>query len=663
MNRLGAETSPYLRQHAGDPVDWYPWGDEALARAKELDVPLFISIGYSSCHWCHVMGHESFADPATAGLMNGHFVSVKVDREERPDLDAIYMEAVQAVTGRGGWPMSVFATPDGLPFLAGTYFPDRPRLGMPSFSQVLDAVIEAWGSRRHDVVTQARTLSEAVKSRLGKSRTAGTVAAPGRADELSSRAVEGLKSIFDPIDGGFGTAPKFPQPLLLDLLLRDHVRTGAAATLLMVEQTLEAMASGGIYDQLGGGFSRYSVDRHWSVPHFEKMLYDQALIARVYLHAWQLDGDPRFLQVLDETLRYVLRELRDPGGGLYSAEDADSEGEEGRYYLWSAEELDAVLGPSLAKAAADWYGVTPRGNFEGRTVLHLARRGELRRPSEIEAARAKLLVARSGRVRPGLDDKVVTEWNAMACSTLLEAAAATGRKDWAEAAETTAVFLLEHLRREDGRVLRSWCRGQASLPGYAADYAWLVDCCTRLGELTGEASWTVQAVTIARELLRLFADDEGNLYTTGSDAERLLVRPRELHDGVTPAARSVAAVALYRLGALAGDAELTSAADGIVAAAADELEAAPLSLGELVLATALAEEGPVEVVVAGQREDLVRGAQGRFLPGAVLAWSSGPLLAGREDGFAYVCRRGSCLAPAASLDDLLAALDAAFVSP
>ena len=373
VNRLGSQTSPYLRQHAGDPVDWYPWGDEALASAKELDRPLFISIGYSSCHWCHVMGHESFADAGAAEVMNRHFVSVKVDREERPDLDAVYMEAVQAATGRGGWPMSVFATPDGLPFLAGTYFPDRARHGLPSFRQVLEAVIEAWDARRHDVVGQARTLAAAVAGRLEPPEPMSGGQETRSAEVLCGEAAERLSSVFDPRDGGFGSAPKFPQPLLLDLLLRDHLRNGAGVSLDIVERTLEAMASGGIYDHLGGGFARYSVDPHWDVPHFEKMLYDQALIARVYLHAWQLDGDPRWLQVLTETLSYVLGDLRDPGGGLYAAEDADSEGEEGRYYVWSAEELTELLGPTLGAEAAEWYGVTEEGNFEGRTVLHRAR--------------------------------------------------------------------------------------------------------------------------------------------------------------------------------------------------------------------------------------------------------------------------------------------------
>ena len=680
MNRLGSQTSPYLRQHAGDPVDWYPWGDEALASAKELDRPLFISIGYSSCHWCHVMGHESFADAATAEVMNRHFVSVKVDREERPDLDAVYMEAVQAATGRGGWPMSVFATPDGLPFLAGTYFPDRARHGLPSFRQVLEAVIEAWDARRHDVVGQARTLAAAVAGRLEPPEPSAGGQETRSAEVLCGQAAERLSSVFDPRDGGFGSAPKFPQPLLLDLLLRDHLRNGAGVSLDIVERTLEAMASGGIYDHLGGGFARYSVDPHWDVPHFEKMLYDQALIARVYLHAWQLDGDPRWLQVLTETLSYVLGDLRDPGGGLYAAEDADSEGEEGRYYVWSAEELTVLLGPALGAEAAEWYGVTAEGNFEGRTVLHRARRGDLLRPPEIETARSELLAARGGRVRPGLDDKIITEWNAMMCSTLAEAAAATGRDDWAKAAAEIGAFLLEHLRRADGRVLRSWCRGRAGALGYAADYAWLVDCCTRLAELSGNPRWTMEAVTIARQLLELFTDDErGGLYTTGSDAAPLVVRPREVQDGVTPSAGSVAAIALARLGALAGEDQLSAAAERIVGSVKAGLAALPSAFPELLLAAELVENGPVEIVVTGDRADLVHAARRRFVPGAVLAWRSpaigvpagdstvapfeSPLLTDREEGFAYICRRGACLAPVDDADDLLSALDAAVASP
>jgi uncharacterized protein len=680
VNHLGNETSPYLRQHANDPVDWYPWGDEALASAKELGRPLFLSIGYSACHWCHVMGHESFADPAIAEVMNQHFVSVKVDREERPDVDAVYMEAVQAATGRGGWPMSVFATPDGLPFLAGTYFPDRARHGMPAFRQVLEAVIEAWDSRRDELAEQGRSLADVVANRLGPPAPPSIEQVVPRADLLQKEAAERLASIFDAGDGGFGSAPKFPQPLLLDLLLRVHVRDGDGTSLEIVERTLEAMASGGIYDQLGGGFARYSVDEHWDVPHFEKMLYDQALIARVYLHAWQVSRDPRWLQVLDETLSYVLRELRDPAGGLYSAEDADSEGEEGRYYVWTHEEMTEVLGAELANEAAAWYGVVPGGNFEGRTVLHRARRGDLLRPSRIETARLQLLAARATRVHPGLDDKIITEWNAMMCSTLVEAAAATGRADWAEAADRIATFLLDHLRRADGRVLRSWCRGRASLLGYAADYAWLVDCLTRLGELTGDPRWTAESVGVARQLLALFADDEGGgLFTNGDDVPPLVVRPRDNYDGVTPAAGSVAAIALARLGALVGDAELEQAANRIVEAAGAAPASAPSAFPELLLGAALLEHGPVEIVVTGDRADLLQAARRRFLPGAVLAWRSpksaaiavdgevpepaSPLLEGRADGFAYVCRRGACLAPVDNVDDLLAALDDAIGAP
>jgi hypothetical protein len=410
------------------------------------------------------------------------------------------------------------------------------------------------------------------------------------------------------------------------------------------------------------------------------MLYDQALIARVYLHAWQLDGDPRWLQVLTETLSYVLGDLRDPGGGLYAAEDADSEGEEGRYYVWSAEELTVLLGPALGAEAAEWYGVTAEGNFEGRTVLHRARRGDLLRPPEIETARSELLAARGGRVRPGLDDKIITEWNAMMCSTLAEAAAATGRDDWAKAAAEIGAFLLEHLRRADGRVLRSWCQGRAGALGYAADYAWLVDCCTRLAELSGNPRWTMEAVTIARQLLELFTDDErGGLYTTGSDAAPLVVRPREVQDGVTPSAGSVAAIALARLGALAGEDQLSAAAERIVGSVKAGLAALPSAFPELLLAVELVENGPVEIVVTGDRADLVHAARRRFVPGAVLAWRSpaigvpagdstvapfeSPLLTDREEGFAYICRRGACLAPVDDADDLLSALDAAVASP
>jgi uncharacterized protein YyaL (SSP411 family) len=659
--------SLYLLQHADDPVDWYLWGDDALDRARELDRPLFLSIGYSSCHWCHVMGHESFADPQIAAIMNEHFVSVKVDREERPDVDAVYMEAVQAATGRGGWPMSVFATPDGLPFLAGTYFPDRTRHGMPSFHSVLTAVSEAWTERRAEILDQAKALAGAVAARLDPPAAPVELpeGLPERSDVLLAAAAERLRTTFDPANGGFGSAPKFPQPLLLELLMRAHVRGASSAggssalpaALQVVETTLEAMASGGIYDHLGGGFARYSVDQAWAVPHFEKMLYDQALVGRAYLHAWQLTGDDRWRQVLGETIEYVLRDLRDPAGGLYSAEDADSGGEEGRFYIWTSSELADILGPHGAKEAAEWYGVSDAGNFEhGATVLHRSRRGDLARPAAIEAARRTLFEARSERVRPGLDDKVLTEWNAMMCSLLAEAAGATGEERWREAAIAVAEFLLREVRRPDGRVLRSWCRGSASLPGYAADYAWLVDCCTRLGELTGEARWTDEAIVLAHSMLQLFADDDrGGLYTTGHDAPPLVVRPRDLYDGVTPAAGSIAAVALTRLGTLTGDAELVEAATRIVAVVETTVSMAPSAFPELLLAMDLLEHGPVEIAVTGDRSDLVDAARRVYVPGAVLAWGSAgaTLLEGRKAGLGYVCRRGACLAPVDTVAGLL----------
>ena len=467
-NRLAHETSPYLRQHRFDPVDWYPWGEEALQRARKLDRPLFLSIGYSTCHWCHVMAHESFSDEATAAQMNATVVAVKVDREERPDVDSVYMEAVLAANGHGGWPMSVFATPDGRPFFAGTYFPDAPRQSTPSFRQVLTAIADVWVNRRSDVEAQAAALLEVVAGRLqppiplidGDEARVGDVTRSRSVDRrLVKFALESacsrLAEIADPEHGGFGSAPKFPQPLLLDLLLRAEVGgirpERGPGPLEIVLRTLEAMDSGGIYDQVGGGFSRYSVDRTWLVPHFEKMLYDQALLARVHLHAWQLTGDTRWRRVLDETLSYVLTRLAHPSGALCSAEDADSEGEEGLYYLWTEDEFAEVVGEDLAPAATAWYGVTGAGNFEGRNILVRSERGDLLRPPEIELARERLARRREQRRRPGLDDKVLTEWNAMACAVLAESAAATDDKGYVAAAERIASVLLDARSRNIGR--------------------------------------------------------------------------------------------------------------------------------------------------------------------------------------------------------------------
>jgi uncharacterized protein len=655
MNRLAAETSPYLRQHADNPVDWYAWGDEAFAAARAADRPILLSVGYSACHWCHVMAHESFEDPEVAALMNDLFVNVKVDREERPDVDAVYMEAVQATTGQGGWPMTVFLTPDGRPFFGGTYFPKETRHGMISFPDLCRRVDELWRTRRSDVDQQAGQLTGA----LG--RTA--LLEPGDdlpgADTLAA-AERQLVDQHDPAGGGFGGAPKFPQAMSLDLLVRLLARGGAGgapadAVRAVVETSLDAMASGGIYDHLGGGFARYSVDDRWLVPHFEKMLYDQALLTRAYLHAWQVTGHDRYRRVVEETVGYVLRDLRHPDGGFYSAEDADSEGEEGLFYVWTPDQVMAALDgdADLADEVMAFYGVTPEGNFEGRTILNRVRhRGDLDRPPQVEDARRRLFEARERRVRPGRDDKVLTEWNGLMLAALAEAAAATGRDDWLDAAVTTGEFLLGSLRRDDGRWLRSWqADGGARHLAVAADLAALVDAFTRLAEATGEARWVAEAATTADALLDLFWDPaRGGLFTTGTDAEQLVARDKDLMDNATPSANSLAAVALVRLAALTGEARYRHHADQILRLAGPVAARHPLAFGHLLAAVDLAVHGVDEVVVAGDRSDLVGLVQRAYLPGAVLAWGErydSPLWAGRDDGRAYVCRGYTCQLPAA----------------
>ncbi|MGH9121592.1 MAG: thioredoxin domain-containing protein, partial [Acidimicrobiales bacterium] len=470
MNHLGAETSPYLRQHSDNPVDWYPWEDEAFRVARESDRPVLLSVGYSACHWCHVMAHESFEDAGTAQVMNRGFVCIKVDREERPDVDAVYMEAVQALSGRGGWPMTVVCLPDGRPFFAGTYYPRA------QFVALLQEVERRWHDSRGRLVRDAERLAEAVRS--GVSLPTQTWAAAGdpaaaSSPELLAGAARDLLARLDPVWGGFGQAPKFPQAALVELLLRAGWATGREDALAGARTTLDAMATGGIYDHLGGGFARYSTDRQWLVPHFEKMLYDNALLARLYLHAWQATGEPAYAQVTAETLDYLLRlPIRLAGAGFASAEDADSEGEEGRFYVWGLDEVVGVGGEEVA----DWYGVAERGNWEGRNILRRPLRGPLLRPKHVEGGRAALLARRETRVRPGLDDKVLTEWNAMAVAALAEAGPALDRPDWTRAAAEVADFLLASLRRPDGRWLRAWSKrgGAGRLLAYAADYAWLI---------------------------------------------------------------------------------------------------------------------------------------------------------------------------------------------
>jgi uncharacterized protein YyaL (SSP411 family) len=659
MNRLADETSPYLRQHADNPVDWYAWGDEAFAAARRHDKPILLSVGYSACHWCHVMAHESFEDPGVAGLMNDLFVNVKVDREERPDVDEIYMEAVQALTGQGGWPMTVFLTPDGEPFFGGTYFPKSPRGGMLAFPELCRRIDELWRTRRDDVVAQAGQLTAA----LG--RSANVEPGGGRPDAAAlDAAVKTLRQQHDDAAGGFGRAPKFPQAMSLDLLVRSLARSPSADIEGVVETSLDAMASGGIYDHLGGGFARYSVDGVWLVPHFEKMLYDQALLARVYLHAWQVTGHERYRQVLDETIAYVLRDLRHADGGFHSAEDADSEGEEGLFYVWTPDEITTALDgdAGLADEVMAFYGVTPAGNFEGKTILNrIAHRGDWARPPRIDAARDRLFAAREQRVRPGLDDKVLTEWNALMLAALAEAAAATGRSDWLEAAVANGEFLLRSLRRADGRWLRSWqADGGARHLAFAADHAALVDAFVRLAEATGEARWIDAARTTADALVERFWDDErGGVFTTGADAERLVARNKDLMDNATPSANSLAAVALLRLAALTGEDGYRDRADGILRLTYGLATEHPTAFGHLLAAVDLVAHGIDEVVVAGDRPDLVAAVHRRFLPGAVLAWGErfpSPLWEGRADGHAYVCRNYGCQLPADDEDTLVAQL-------
>jgi len=671
VNLLAGETSPYLRQHADNPVDWYPWGDEAFDRAREENRPVFLSIGYSACHWCHVMAHESFENPGTAEVLNTSFISVKVDREERPDVDAVYMEAVQAITGSGGWPMSVFLTPDRRPFFGGTYFPPDDRHGTPSFRTVLAALHDVWTNRRHEVEEQADELSRAIASRSVIFRSPSRTSALGPLDgtddglDLLEVAAGELTARFDRQWGGFGPAPKFPQPTLIDIALRHgRRRTGGDpnTSVPMAVATLDAMAAGGIHDHLGGGFARYSTDNQWLVPHFEKMLYDQAGLLRAFLHGWQTAGRPDDLTVVENIVTYVARDLTSPEGGVYSAEDADSEGVEGKFYVWTLDQAaeaisGGALGPgedprSILEAVAAWFGITAAGNFEGATILRRPIGEPLGGPSEVEAGRRLLFEARRLRVRPGLDDKVLTEWNAMYVSALAEAASATGNRDWERAAVSIGDFLHDNLRRSsDGRWLRSWqAEGGARHLAFAADYAWLVDCFTRLSELTGRAVWTSRAVETADALLDLFHDDhDGGFFTTGHDGEALLVRTKDLFDGATPSANGVAAVALVRLGALTGSERYRRAAAGIVDLVGELLVRHPTAFAYTLEAADLLKRGLTEVVVTGDRPDLVEVAHRRWLPDAVLSWgepTASPLWDGRDPDLAYVCRNYACRMPA-----------------
>jgi uncharacterized protein len=599
-NALEDETSPYLRQHAHNPVDWLPWGPAAHALAREQDKPMLVSIGYSACHWCHVMERESFEDPRTAELMNESFICVKVDREERPDVDALYMEAVQAMTGHGGWPLNVFLTPEQVPFYGGTYFPPEPRHGMPAFTQVLQGIAELWSERREEVRSDGERLRERL-SGGAQLEPAANLPGPAALDQ----AVAGLRSTYDTTNGGFGGAPKFPQASAIEFLLcrasqaLEPASTPAAELAANLEgggseaqmalDTLVAMAAGGIYDQVGGGFHRYAVDSTWTVPHFEKMLYDSALLARTYLHGFQLSGDPQLERVCRETLDWMVREMRGPEGGFYAALDADSDGVEGSFYVWTVAELCGALGED-ADAAIAWFSATEQGNFAdphhpepGLNVL--TARGPAPEGAQRERIRARVLELRAGRTRPGCDEKRLTSWNALAIAALADAGAVLDEDRYLEAARTCAEFVLGELRDRSGRLLRTFSEGRATLDGYLEDHAFLLEALLVLFEASCEERWYLEARSLADEMIARFADPRhGGFFTTASDQEALIARRKDLEDTPIPAGGSSAALGLLRLSQLSGELDYERQCDSVLALAGEIAARYPSAFGHLLQA-------------------------------------------------------------------------------
>jgi uncharacterized protein YyaL (SSP411 family) len=667
-NALAHETSPYLRQHQDNPVDWLPWGAEALHRAREDDRPLLVSIGYSSCHWCHVMERESFEDLETARLMNERFVCVKVDREERPDIDAIYMEAVQTMTGQGGWPLNAFLTPEQVPFYGGTYFPPEPRHGMPSWRQVLGAVADAWDERRDEIRERGGQMAQ----RLAGGALLRPSEEPMQQAALD-RAVENLEGIFDPHYGGWGPAPKFPAASTIDFLLaRGEERMSIA--------TLRAMASGGLFDQVGGGFARYSVDTRWGIPHFEKMLYDNALLARAYLHGWQVSADPILRRTAEETLDWALREMRAPEGGFYSALDADSEGVEGKFYVWSLDELHELISDD----AIEYFGATARGNFlehgsagteTGEGLNHLTARGPAISDEERAAARAALLERRIQRVWPGLDDKRLAGWNALMISALADAGAVLQRNDYLDAARAAADFVLTRMRDDRGRLLRTFNEGEAKLNAYLEDHAFLLEALLDLYEATFEPRWFTEARALADTIVERFADDDqGGFFSTSDDHEQLIARRKDLEDTPIPAGGSSAAFGLLRLSALTGDHDYERAAVGHLRLLHEIAPRHPTAFGHLLRAIDFHLRAVREVALVGPDKGVARLAEvvrSKLRPGVVIAGGDGsddavPLLRDRTpvDGLAaaYVCEHFACRQPVtepAELEALLAASPAA----
>jgi len=680
-NRLAQETSPYLLQHANNPVDWYAWGEEAISRARALDKPIFLSIGYSACHWCHVMEHESFENAEIARQINENFVPVKVDREERPDLDQIYMQAVQMLTGRGGWPMSVFLTHDLKPFYGGTYWPPTARMGMPGFDQVLSAVSDAWQNRRDVISEQSEQLTGQLVRMANLDRPARELTR-----EPLVAAESTLERIFDHQHGGFGGAPKFPHPMDVRVLLRQWRRSQREGVLELVTFTLDKMAGGGIYDQLGGGFHRYAVDDRWLVPHFEKMLYDNALLAGCYVEAFQATGRADYARVVRETLDYVLREMTDPAGGFYSTQDADSEGEEGKFYVWKPAEVEAVLGAAAAKTFCYVYDVSDLGNFEGHNILNLPKtlvqcakifgRDLPELTAELDASRAKLLEVRNSRVWPARDDKVLVSWNGLMIDAMAQAAGALDEPRYLQAATACADFLLRELRDADGRLLHSWRNGQARFPAYLDDYTCLINALVSLYEASFDERWIDEAVRLADIVLAQFADPkQGGFYFTANDHEALIARQKDAFDSSVPSGNAMAATALVRLGRLCGRADYLTAAERTLQSFVGQMEEQPTGTGQMLLALD-AWLGPMpELVLLAPASDadtaeLLRDLRTRFWPNNVLACRPGEGNSAALDAIfvgktaqesattLYVCENFSCQAPVAGKAAIAAVWDA-----
>jgi len=627
-NRLAEESSPYLQQHAHNPVDWYPWGSEAFEKAKKEDKPVFLSIGYSTCHWCHVMEHESFEDEKIADIMNEHFVSIKVDREQRPDVDDIYMNAVIMMTGSGGWPLSVFLTPEGKPFYGGTYFPPRDAYGRPGFERVLLSVAEAWKDRRQELVGSALKMSELLQN------PAIPTGNGNFSPQILNKAFVSFQNSFDAVYGGFGTAPKFPQPTNLSMLLRYWQRTADNKALEMVEKTLDAMANGGIYDHIGGGFHRYSTDAEWLIPHFEKMLYDQALLSKVYLEAYQITKKEQYARIAREIFDYVLRDMADPAGGFYSAGDADSEGKEGTFYLWDPEQIASILNKEEAQLFNTYHGVTKEGNFEnGKTILNISTsieqiEKEFRKDhAEIEnilsAAREKIFQERAKRTRPHRDEKIITAWNGLMISSLAYGGAVLQEEKYIEAAMRSADFILRTLYK-NGRLMRYYRDGQVIQKAFLDDYAFTAVALLDLYQATFDVKWLIEAKSLTNQMIELFADTEkGGFFLTGRDSEKLIARTKPGSDGAVPSGNSVAASALLKLGRLTMDEHFTEQGGKVIDAFSQQLEMTPAYLSMMVMALDFRLGPTQEIIIAGKADSpdvrqMLKLIQSTFLPNAVV---------------------------------------------